>query len=36
MLSGIGSAGALVSHRFEVRRDLPAAGQNLQDHAQFC
>lgn len=32
LLSGIGPAQALRSHRIEVRVDLPGVGQNLQDH----
>jgi choline dehydrogenase len=32
MVSGIGPAATLQRHGIEVRHDLPAVGQNLQDH----
>jgi len=36
MLSGIGPARALESVGARVRHDLPAVGQNLQDHLDIC
>ena len=35
MLSGIGPAEHLRSHRIEVVKDLPGVGQNLNDHPDF-
>jgi choline dehydrogenase len=36
MLSGIGPAAHLREHGIAVRLDLPAVGENLQDHLDIC
>lgn len=36
MLSGIGPAAHLEQHGITVHRDLPAVGENLQDHLDIC
>jgi choline dehydrogenase-like flavoprotein len=36
LLSGIGPRAELAKHNITVRRDLPAVGQHLQDHAAVC